>query len=281
MDPGFLRLAAGVYDTYANPQVITKDQEQGGSDGRHATTSAKTSTPANPPTPPPPPPPEQTSETEAEGAAKSPGLFSLRQGLAYIALLMPSFATAQSFVAGNLSQVAPYGIPASDFAAALSTPFSMSTFSITGYNTSVSTSSGSTLRDAAADGWSLTVRLAANVPLAGAVDEGWDKGLCVNAAALTVTPPKGVERFNNTAWRVCAVVFTEGFKEDVAKDAVRDGSCSNVLPDECIRKLQANSVVGKTGRDGGGCQDLDVPEDCKRRLKGSGGTGFGEYLVCF
>ncbi|KAH6616200.1 Gcd10p family-domain-containing protein [Chaetomium sp. MPI-SDFR-AT-0129] len=128
MDPGFFRLAAGIYDTYTN----------------------------------------------------------LRQGLAYIALLMPGFATAQSFVAGNISQIAPYGIPAADFAAALSTPFSVSTFSIAG-----------------------------------------------------------------------------------------DGSCSNVLPDECIRKLQAHSVVGRTGRDGGGgCQDLDIPEDCKRRLKGNGGTGF-------
>ncbi|KAK4245998.1 Gcd10p family-domain-containing protein [Corynascus novoguineensis] len=123
---------------------------------------------------------------------------SLRQGLTYLSLLVPVHAKAQSFVGGDLSRQAPYGLPAQDFAAAFSSPISDATFPIRGYNTSLLAS---------------------------------------------------------------------------ADHTKTDGTCSAVLPDDCIRQLQVNSVASKVGR-AGGCQNLALPDSCAGHLNGNTGTAF-------
>lgn len=219
-----------------------------------------------------------TKDTVPRQSQRQPDAVSLpswRESLAYLSLLVPAYAYAQSFVGGDLSSQAPYGLPAQDFAVAISNPASDATFSITGYNTSIAASSikatGNTV-----NGWSLNIGVTANVPLTNSFNNGIDKDLCIDATTLSITPPAGVVHYNSTSWRVCAIVFTGGLKGGGSTRS--DGSCSAALPDECIRQLQANSVAGKAGRNGG-CRDLDIPGPCAGHFNGNGGTGFGEFLL--
>ncbi|KAL2166990.1 hypothetical protein VTG60DRAFT_1884 [Thermothelomyces hinnuleus] len=196
---------------------------------------------------------------------------NLREGLVYISLLVPAYAMAQSFVGGDLSQQAPYGLPVQDFAAAFSRSSSDATFPIRGYNTSLPAGTGRAT-ERTVDGWTLTIGLAANVPLTNAANAAVDKSLCIDATALSITPPAGVPRYNSSSWRVCAVVFTDGLR--AGESAKPDGTCSAVLPDDCIRQLQADSVASKAGRTGS-CRDLAVPDSCAGHFNGkNGGTAF-------
>jgi len=196
---------------------------------------------------------------------------TLRDGLVYISLLVPAYAAiAPSFVGGDLSYQAPYGLPAQDLAVALSSPASDATFPIIGYNTSVPAGWGQAT-NRTIDGWSLTIGVAANVPLTNSANAAIDKDLCIDATALSISPPAGVSGYNNTSWRVCAVVFTGGLKASGSTKA--DGSCAAALPDECIRQLQVNSVASKAGRTGG-CRDLTIPDSCAGHFNGNGGTAF-------
>jgi hypothetical protein len=205
-------------------------------------------------------------------AAKLP---SWRESLAYLSLLVPAFAYAQSFVGGDLSTQAPYGLPAQDFAVAISNPASDASFSITGYNTSLAAGSVKATENTI-NGWSLNISVTANVPLANSFSNAINKELCIDATTLSITPPAGVAHYNSTSWRVCAIVFTGGLKAGGSTRS--DGSCSAALPDECVRQLETNSVAGKAGRNGG-CRDLDIPGPCAGHFNGDTGTGFG--TLCF
>jgi len=253
MDPDCYRLAAGVYRTsICTTTRVTVDSTQ-----------AQILSKREPP---------ESSRKKQQHTLKLP---SLRQGLAYLSLLVPAYAKAQSFVGGDLSRQAPYGLPAQDFAAAFSSPISDTTFPIRGYNTSLP-ASADPATDHTVDGWSLTIGIAANVPLASSANAAVDKSLCTDATALSISPPAGVQRYNNTGWRVCAVVFTGGLKA-VGEDTKTDGTCSAVLPDDCIRQLQVNSVASKAGR-AGGCQNLALPDSCAGHLNGNAGTAFGQFF---
>ncbi|KAL2157257.1 hypothetical protein VTH06DRAFT_6297 [Thermothelomyces fergusii] len=199
------------------------------------------------------------------------GFPNLREGLLYISLLVPAYAMAQSFVGGDLSHQAPYGLPVQDFAGAFSSSSSDATFPIRGYNTSLPAgTAGATER--AVDGWTLTIGVAANVPLTNAANTAVDRSLCIDATALSIAPPAGVPHYNSSSWRVCAVVFTDGLR--AGGGATPDGTCSDVLPDDCIRQLQADSVAGKAGR-AGTCRDLALPDSCVGHFNGqNGGTAF-------
>lgn len=200
----------------------------------------------------------------------------LRQGLAYLALLVPAYGYSQSFVGGDLSNQAPYGLPAQDFAAAIAAPSSNASVKITGYNTSLAAGAIKATENPI-DGWLLNIGVTANVPLITANNDGVDKNLCIDATSLSITPPAQVATYNSSAWRVCAIVFTDGLADGASTKT--DGSCSAALSNECITQLQSNSVAGHAGR-GGRCQDLDVPTSCVGHFIGKGhGTGFGEYSV--
>lgn len=219
-------------------------------------------------------PPSRTARRRSRSRDATVTIPALRQGLAYLSLLVPAYVHAQAFVGGDLSIQAPWGLPAANFAAAVSTPSSDATFKITGYNTSLPAGSVKATDDEV-NGWSLNIGVTANVPLAGSNLNTVDKSLCIDATALSITPPAGVAAFNSSGWRVCAIVFTDGLASSSANTR-SDGSCSAALPDDCIRELQANSVAAKEGRTGGGCQDLDIPEGCAGHFGGKHGTAFGE-----
>ncbi|KAL2129598.1 hypothetical protein VTI74DRAFT_7552 [Chaetomium olivicolor] len=199
---------------------------------------------------------------------KLPGV---KETITYLSLLVPAYAQSISFVGGDLSDRAPYGLPVSDFFSAVSDPTAASSFGIPGYDTSLPAGSAVDAGRDKISGWSVHVGVTANVPLTNSSDSAVDKDLTVDATTLAIQPPAEVRGFNSSAWRVCAVVFTAGLK--TGGTVKTDGSCEGALPQECIRQMQVNAVAGKEGK-GGGCRDLAVPESCAGRVRGWSGTGF-------
>lgn len=200
----------------------------------------------------------------------------LWKSLTYLSLLAPCYA--QALVGGDLSGQAPYGLPADDFAAAISSPDSYATFPIPGYDTSLPAGAvDATGRDI--DGWSIAIGVAADVPLAGSRDSAIDRNLCIAATTLSIIPPANLAVYNSTGWRVCAVVFADGLAGDDQGRTVRpDGSCAEVLPDDCIQQLRVNSAAASEKR-GRGCRHLDIPAQCADWFRGRRGTAYGEFLV--
>lgn len=110
------------------------------------------------------------------------------------------------------------------------------------------------------------------------------KSLYVAAAGLSITPPANVPKHNTTGWRLCATVFTAGLSsfavDRIGKDRagikmVHDGTCSAILPDACICRLQLTSVIGRWDQ-GESCQDLYVPFECAAYFAEDRGASFGE-----
>ncbi len=221
------------------------------------------------PSPAPSPSSPRRRRRSHDWSAYLPGI---QQAMAYVALLVPAYGQPLSCVGGDLSNQAPYGLPAKDFAAAVAAPSSNASFKVTGYDTSLPASAVKATADPI-DGWLLDIGVTGNVPLTNA-NFAVDKDQCIAATTLAITPPAKVASCNSTAWRVCAVVFTDGLANGVSTRT--DGSCSTTLPDNCIIQLQENSVSGSAGH-GGGCHDLDIPASCAGYFGGQGrGTGFGE-----
>ncbi|KAK4154506.1 hypothetical protein C8A00DRAFT_14371 [Chaetomidium leptoderma] len=259
MDPDCYRVAVGVYGTFVTNEGVTIEVVQKATPSPSSSTSTQAATPS------------------ARRRRRTVKLPRLRESLVYISLLVPAYALAQSFVGGDLSHQAPYGVPAQDFAAAIASPAADATFPIPGYNTSLPAgATKATGNNNTVHGWSLSIGVTANVPLTHSDNTAVNKDLCIDATALSITPPAEVAGYNSTGWRVCAVVFTGGLKAAAAGGGSTraDGSCAAVLPDDCIQQLQANSVAGRAGRRSGGCRDLDIPAECAGHFVGDGGTGF-------
>jgi hypothetical protein len=197
----------------------------------------------------------------------------LRQSVVYLSLLVPSYA--QSYVGGDLSNQAPYGVPPRAFASAISSPSANTRFSIHGYDTSIPAGA----IDATANhvnGWSIDIGVTANVPLTESSNANIDKNKCIDATTLSITPPNDIANCDPDSWRVCAIVFTGGLGSSVTKDVQAtksDGSCGPLLPEDCIQKLQAESVAAKAGK-GSGCADLKVPDECADYFAGTDGTAY-------
>ncbi|KAK3317435.1 hypothetical protein B0T19DRAFT_291854 [Cercophora scortea] len=183
--------------------------------------------------------------------------------LPLLLLTQTTQTTAQSdsgsFVGGDLTTQAPFNLSPSVFTALTTNATSNATFPITGYNTSLPAGPVDGT-GTAQSGWSLSISVAADVPLSSSDDASLDKGSFTDATTLSLVRPERVG-YNTSSWRVCAIVFTGGL-EDAATDVGKvDGGCTALLPDDCIQQLQVNSVAGNTSRNGE-CEDLQVPDIC-------------------
>lgn len=201
----------------------------------------------------------------------------LRQTIVYLSLLVPSYA--QSYVGGDLSDQAPYGMPPRAFTSAISSPLLDASFPIRGYNTSIPPGAvDATVKHV--NGWSINIGVTADVPLTDSDYAGVNKSQCIDTTALSITPPADITSCDDNGWRVCAIVFAGGLGSSVTNDlqaTKTDGSCSALLPDNCIQKLQANGVVAKADN-GRGCSDLNVPDECAPYFAGTDGTAYSESL---
>ncbi|KAK4178997.1 hypothetical protein QBC36DRAFT_365620 [Triangularia setosa] len=192
--------------------------------------------------------------------------------LSLLMLLLPRSSLAQSFVGGTspLSS-APYGLPASAFLDMTRgfNSISNASFPITGYNLSIpaGAADGTAAR---VQGWALEIAITPDISLSGVASALADKKKqFTTATTLRIIPPDEgqVPGFNDSTWRVCAMVFTGGLVQGtgdmstILKDG-GDGGCQEILSSDCINQLQVNSLAGNRGKEGG-CSDVSVPEVCQ------------------
>lgn len=155
-----------------------------------------------------------------------------------------------SFVAGNLSIAAPYGIPPAEFRTVTKRLTSAATFNITGYNVSVDATPQSAI-----SGWTLTVGITTDVSL---VDASSSSNFDVEATTLYIEPPGGKATVD-PSWEICAVVFP-GLASSVNTSRTVNGSCEAVLSSECIQAVQTgNSGISSNGT----CGEYVLPSACR------------------
>lgn len=206
-----------------------------------------------------------------------------------LAALLSTAVSAQSFVGGELSGQAPFSLPPSIFSDLTTNPNSDVEFPITGYDVSAAASS-SDATGTTINGWSLDVHLTADVPLSRSDDSSINKDQFFQATKMSLIPPNGgMAGFDEKNWMVCGIVFTGGLKQEGVSGAVgSQGSCSSLLPDDCIQQIQVNGVsarnqtAGDTIASGGSgrCQDLELPNVCSDYfLNAGGGSAFGMSFV--
>ncbi|KAK0712373.1 hypothetical protein B0T26DRAFT_650544 [Lasiosphaeria miniovina] len=188
----------------------------------------------------------------------------------------PLVASAQAYAGGDLDGQVVFGLPAQEIIAVTFDAVSNATFPIKGYNTSIpggpTDGTGSQL-----PGWSIFIGVAANVALAGSDDASVDKGQFIETTGLFIEPPAAIPvNYDTNSWRICAVIFAHGLgsaETNTAQTAQLDGSCTPLLPSECIEQLQVNSVASNSSTDDG-CPDLDMPDVCAKHFSGESGTAY-------
>lgn len=156
-----------------------------------------------------------------------------------------------SFVAGNLSVAAPYGIPPVEFGNVTANNLdSLATFNITGYNVSVD----DTTAPAVAPGWTISVGVTDDVSLINAANSS---KFDIEATTLFIEPPGGNITLD-PSWRICAVVFP-GLANATAPSTPIDGTCNRVLSSGCIQAIQSGSTLMDSN---GNCGNYALPSSC-------------------
>lgn len=166
-----------------------------------------------------------------------------------------------SFVAGNLSAAAPYGIPPAEFQKVTERLAASATFNITGYDVSSSPPADSSSTNV--PGWTLTVGVTTDVSLLNAANSS---NLDIEATTLFLAPPGGNVTLD-PSWTICAVVFP-GLEAEAAAAAANvstkvDGSCEGLLSSECIEAIQSGSSGVSTN---GTCGSYVLPSACSSQF---------------
>ena len=151
-------------------------------------------------------------------------------------VLLPQVRADPSYVFGNVSNSAPFEIPASLFHDLTSKPAVSSNVSLPGYNVSDpnSDSTGGTV-----GGWTLSAAVTPDIPLEKANNNTVDKSKFTEATILGISRPDGQATVSNR-WKVCATVYLGGVvgsSTGSANQTPADGSCASVLPGACIEQM--------------------------------------------
>ncbi|KAK4223481.1 hypothetical protein QBC38DRAFT_487613 [Podospora fimiseda] len=194
----------------------------------------------------------------------------------FLFLLLPSLSLAQSIITGTPLLSGPYNIDSSSFLDTTTHTGTNISYPIKGFNTSIPAGATSGTGNSV-PGWSLNIGITPDVSLSGSNSQ--DATKFFQATTISIIPPSrnqaaGIERFNESNWRVCALVFTSGLgksETDEAEDGVR-GDCRDLLPSDCVNQLQVNSVTN-VAELGGGCQGIiTMPTVCNDHFAARGGS---------
>lgn len=192
-----------------------------------------------------------------------------------------AYGNEGSWVFGDLTTQAPYGLDPSAFESATSHPNATGSFPIPGYNLSAPADAQSP-NGSAVVGWSLAVSVSADVALSGLnVSSVADEHQFVEATILSLSAPGGEPMAFDASWRVCATVYNglsaPGTSAGQNASALADGTCDAVLPGDCVKELM---VGGSTAVDAvGNCKSMGVPGKCEGYFADDvEGTTFGEHL---
>lgn len=160
-----------------------------------------------------------------------------------------------SVATGDLSEAAPYGLPASKFQSDTNKPDAAATFNITGYDVSADSTPQSV------GGWKLEAAVKSGVSLSDATNSSVNKDQVFEATTLFIQAPDNM-KFADT-WRMCAVVYP-GLVNNVDSTTAVDGSCSGILSTECVQALTvAAGGANSNGMDkNGNCTEFVLPARC-------------------
>lgn len=183
-------------------------------------------------------------------------------------------SSAGSSVAGNLSDNAPWSLPADVFASSASSPDFSASFNITGYNISANAPSPQSV-----PGWKLTAAVKNDVSLSTSTNSSVDKSSVFEATTLFIQAPADMTM--DTSWRMCAVVYP-GVNGVNSNSTTVDGSCNGVLDSGCLQALNIAGTSGPNGMDGAGnCGSFVLPAGCEGSISGTNMTAFGAFLYLF
>lgn len=194
-------------------------------------------------------------------------VFQLDVGLLALSLCSGALASPFSQQQYLISDSYPYGHSPADFRRATSRPTVEDSFAITGYDIAAGNGSATaTTKDFGLEGWRLAVSVTSDVPIPSGNPDSRGGSKVFDAALLSLTPPtKLAEALERDApsiqdWSVCTAVWTLGLSESALARAASstgpEGSCSTILPPDCIAEMQA-------GFDSAGfCQNQTMPLSC-------------------
>lgn len=155
----------------------------------------------------------------------------------------------------------PGQVDGNQWVQALGHPNATGHFSIIGYD--ISKPFGS---DAAMDGWTIDMNVTADVP----VDKGFKTG-----ATIKVNPPAAlVSQTSNgssvlradSSWVVCLTSVGELAQSTIDAGKKDDGSCTQMLSEQCAADIRRGLARGQRMDHGRGCPSFNVPQSCKDSL---------------
>lgn len=202
-------------------------------------------------------------------------------------LTLPHLTLATpSYVYGDLTDTAPFSLPAPLFRDLTAHPAATANASIAGYNVSAPADT-----DAAAGaplpGWTLAAAVAPDVPLAASGNASVDKGKFTVATTLGIAAPPqllaggGGALVLDPSWRVCATVYIGGILGAGEGDGLlkTQGSCSEVLPGDCLNEMMVAAVTSGVDVEGR-CTNPGLQRKCVGIIGADGdGPSFRTFVI--
>ncbi|KAK7986877.1 hypothetical protein PG988_001865 [Apiospora saccharicola] len=118
-----------------------------------------------------------------------------------------------------------------------------------------------------ADGWSLSVQVAADVPIASGGMYGGDYGTFFTGIQSFLNAPVGkarnVRSDDDSLWETCTIFWDLTVAEYPAELREDDGSCSAGLSKDCISVIERQIVHDSSPQSGCTCPQLDKIDACR------------------
>lgn len=180
-------------------------------------------------------------------------------------LVLPSPSYASPYVIGDISDSAPYSLPAQLFRDLTSHAVASSIISFIGHNISDQEDPIRANVD-----WRLSVAVATDVPLAKSPEEGIDATMFIQATTLRFAPPRRV----GPRWKICATVYLNGLGGERLEFQQVDG-CGQTLTNVCMKQMMI-SVMTDGIDEQGRCKSPGIQRKCAGRITDEG-SAFGMF----
>ncbi|KAK8073163.1 hypothetical protein PG996_006511 [Apiospora saccharicola] len=137
----------------------------------------------------------------------------------------------------------------------------------TSFNHPNATGAVSLPNNGGADGWSLSVQVAADVPIASGGMYGGDYGTFFTGIQSFLNAPVGkarnVRSDDDSLWETCTIFWDLTVAEYPAELREDDGSCSAGLSKDCISVIERQIVHDSSPQSGCTCPQLDKIDACR------------------
>lgn len=185
-----------------------------------------------------------------------------------IILTFSPLVHASSYVFGDISNSAPYSLPAQLFRNLTYDPVATSNISFISHNVS---DPDDNLDYHNYVDWSVSVSVAADVPLSESSEEGIDTAMFMQATTLQIGPRRHID----PSWKVCAAVYLGGIGTD-SWNTTDGTSCGPTMSSVCLRQMilyMMTDGVDEKGR----CKSPGIQRACDNIITDDG-IAFGMFL---